>query len=58
MVNRFTEMKFWFNEKHKKLQFCVTSQKRRIQSLERTDHAQLPFDIFKSNGRFSEREVS
>ena len=29
-VNRFKEINFWFNEKHKKSQFCVTSLKRSI----------------------------
>ena len=30
MINRFMEKNFCFNEKHKKLQFCVTSSKRSI----------------------------
>ena len=29
-INRFMEMNFCFNEKHKKSQFCVTSSKRSI----------------------------
>ena len=31
-INRFVDMNFWFNEKHNKSQFCVTSWKRSIQN--------------------------
>ena len=55
-INRFMEMNFCFNEKHKKSPFCVTSSKRAISlHLIRVEANMVPPINFKFNNSVCRR---